>query len=180
MSTQLLEKLSKIAPNETIISTELLTSLWEDYGSIKKIKLSNNQTFIVKEIAPPKTEQVHENHDAKIKSYLMEENFYKNFSKFCENDFCKVPEYFGSFIDEDSGCVTLRGGDWMGGIKKFKKKILHAKFFSDRIDFRPKKDHVRQRTSLPLLNPPHHRIPRSPPAQIRNGPQLRRILFHRL
>jgi len=89
-----LEKLLK----KKVTGIKTLTSLWEDYGSIKLATLENDQQIIVKEILPPQVEEKHENHTAKMASYKMEETFYKHFA----NDYklCKVPEYFGSFEAE--------------------------------------------------------------------------------
>jgi len=102
------------ATNTTsVISTEVIESLWSGYGEIVRVGLSDAQlkSVVLKYITFP-TETNHPrgwnttfSHQRKIKSYDVEMHWYRDWSKQCD-DSCRVAKCYVA-KDVDDECIIV-------------------------------------------------------------------------
>ena len=95
-----------------IHSVDFIQNLWSDYGQIASLEDSvTNKKFIIKQInlekistSHPKGWNTNTSHQRKVKSYLNEINWYKNYSQSFQN---KIPTYYDSYIGEKTLLLLL-------------------------------------------------------------------------
>lgn len=83
---------------------EIIQSLWSGYGKISRYRLDGGQfnSVVVKLIAPssagqhPRGWNTDFSHKRKLKSYEVETNWYKDWSRLC-NANCRIPQFIDSF-----------------------------------------------------------------------------------
>ncbi len=93
---------------------EFIQSLWSGYGKISRYQLLNSvyDTVVIKNISlnlskeHPRGWNTNLSHNRKMKSYKIETNWYKNWNSKCSNK-CKVPNYIGSFSEENNQWIIL-------------------------------------------------------------------------
>lgn len=84
--------------------TEHIQSLWSGYGSIDRYALegSSSSSVVVKHINPPEITHhprgwnTHIGHQRKLRSYLVEVAWYKNFADRCTSQ-CRIPKCLGIY-----------------------------------------------------------------------------------
>jgi len=82
-----------------------IQSLWAGYGSILKIKHADNRSFIIKYVLPPDDPTETKEHRAwKLKTYKVEEAFYKNYQNVPGFDNWRTAKFYGSeSFDTETG-----------------------------------------------------------------------------
>ncbi len=111
-----------------IACVEMIQSLWNDYGSIKRYTLEGNAavatSVIVKHVCLPSEEQRDErdhprgwnsdiSHERKVRSYQVETNWYRDFSASCSVD-SRVARCYGSYHQRDEYIIVLEDLDAAG------------------------------------------------------------------
>ena len=100
---------------------ETIQKLWSGYGEIVRLELKNSfhKTIIAKYIKLPKENHhprgwnTNQSHSRKIKSYIIEEIWYKKHSA-KTNPNCRVPKYMGSLQLENESIILMEDLDLSG------------------------------------------------------------------
>jgi hypothetical protein len=104
MHPEFKDYLLKTTQSSTCEETEIIQSLWSDYGRISRYQLDDLplNTVVVKFIAlnqsteHPKGWNTDYSHNRKVKSYQVETHWYKKWNHLCLPN-CRVPKFIGSF-----------------------------------------------------------------------------------
>jgi hypothetical protein len=113
-------ELLRIVSASAITTTEVIQSLWSGYGQILRVGLSGSpyDSVIVKLIAPPQ-ESNHPrgwntdvSHQRKLKSYRVEEEWYKNYNRVTES--WRIPQFIGASIIGNTRLIVLEDLDAAG------------------------------------------------------------------
>ena len=138
LSQQIQSVLLEITGAKEIIRQEMIQSLWSNYGGIFRCEFQASQgenTLIVKHIKFPDI-PIHPrgwntplSHARKVKSYEVEMNWYRHFSRHC-NDDCRVASCLSTSIFEDERTLVLEDLDEKGFSLRYatldKIKIKHC------------------------------------------------------
>lgn len=98
---------------------ETLQSLWSGYGEIARYVSDGGQSIIVKQVAPPITQQhprgwnTELSHTRKLYSYQVEALFYRKYAPLCV-DTCKVPQYLSADSAPNTAELLLEDLDAAG------------------------------------------------------------------
>lgn len=106
---------------EKAMEKELIQELWSGYGRLSRFTLkgAKEPTVIAKIILNqssrnhPRGWNTNVSHQRKLKSYEVEEAWYKNFAHFC-NDTCRIPAFYKSFRDNDKQIILIEDLDAVG------------------------------------------------------------------
>ena len=98
-----------------------LQSLWSGYGSIKRYSLrgAEQENVIVKQVSPPSLGghprgwNTNLSHERKLRSYEVEEAWYRNYAGSC-GDRCRVPQCYAAESDGDELTLVLEDLDAAG------------------------------------------------------------------
>lgn len=104
---------------------EVIQSLWSGYGTIARYQLSNAtvNTVVVKHIAlnqaneHPRGWNTDFAHNRKVKSYQVETHWYTDWNQQCTDD-CRVPQFLGSFSDDQDQWIILEDLDTNFPVRK--------------------------------------------------------------
>lgn len=82
-----------------------IQSLWNGYGSILKIKHEDNHSFVLKYVLPPDdSTETKEHREWKLKTYKVEEAFYKNYQNVPGFDDWRTAKFYASeSFDTETG-----------------------------------------------------------------------------
>ena len=113
--------INKITGAKSSEKDETIQSLWSGYGSIDRYKLfdCDIESIIVKRISPPTLEQhprgwnTNLSHSRKVKSYEVEQSWYKNFASKCDS-FCRIPQCLGIESSNNETFILLEDLDHAG------------------------------------------------------------------
>lgn len=118
---------------------EVIQKLWGGYGHIKRMQQLNPpfQTFIVKEIEfPSKSEHprgwnTDRSHQRKVKSYLIEMEWYNKWASLCKEE-CYVPKCYSTSVCESKKELILEDLNAIGySLRKSSLSIVEAKLCLD-------------------------------------------------
>lgn len=126
--------LQKLLKAKDCQETEVIQSLWSGYGKIFRVRLldSTHETVVVKQISlekvntHPRGWNTYISHQRKMKSYEVETNWYKNFNQNCADD-CRIPEFLGSFSQEEKQWIVLEDLDHHFPLRKEHLKLNDVK-----------------------------------------------------
>ena len=126
--------LQKLLKAKDCQETEVIQSLWSGYGKIFRVRLldSTHETVVVKQISlekvntHPRGWNTYISHQRKMKSYEVETNWYKNFNQNCADD-CRIPEFLGSFSQEEKQWIVLEDLDHHFPLRKEHLKLTEVK-----------------------------------------------------
>ncbi len=131
MRTQIIDQILNKLGAVDLKKTQSIQSLWSNYGEIYKADLifpDDTLKVVIKDIYPP-SEMEHPrgwntdvSHQRKLKSYQVEENWYKDYSKRCDET-CKVPKLYTSLSDDHRSVFILEDLDF-SGLELRKSKLL--------------------------------------------------------
>lgn len=105
---------------KAMLDEALIQSLWSGYGKILRVALEGSKwpTVIVKLVTPP-TQNNHPRgwntdigHQRKLRSYKVEEAFYRNF--IFESEKCKMARFIGSVSEEAGQMMVMEDLDGAG------------------------------------------------------------------
>lgn len=105
------EHLFKITSATRILDVDLIQSLWSGYGSLVRVHLDKGPSIIVKEIdlgqvqSHPRGWSSHLGHERKLKSYQVEQNWYRKYANRLPQS-VKVPHCY-SVIHLDSSVYII-------------------------------------------------------------------------
>lgn len=116
-----LEEIKNITNAIKVVELERVQDLWSGYGKIIRVGLKGAKydSIIAKHIVLPNNNShprgwnTDFSHQRKIKSYQVETNWYKNYSK-QTNLKCKVPNLIGYKIKEEEQLIVLEDLDVLG------------------------------------------------------------------
>ena len=111
----------KLTGASSLEEVEIIQSLWSGYGKIERVKLDSfhRKTAIVKHIVPPSNSNhprgwnTDKSHQRKLRSYIVETNWYKNWS-IKINEKCRIPECYGVASTGDNQIILLEDMDASG------------------------------------------------------------------
>lgn len=106
---------------QEIISSEVVQTLWSSYGQIVRVMLkgSIHHSVIVKHIDFPEQSNhprgwnTSTSHERKVKSYKVEQEWYKNWSSRC-NQQSRIPQLIASKKEQNKPCFILEDLDEVG------------------------------------------------------------------
>lgn len=122
MRTQIIDQILNKLGAVDLKKNQSIQSLWSNYGEIYKADLifpDDTLKVVIKDIYPPSKMQhprgwnTNVSHQRKLKSYQVEENWYKNYAKRCDET-CKVPKLYTSFFDDQRSIFILEDLDVSG------------------------------------------------------------------
>lgn len=107
---------------QNIESSQQIQRLWSDYGQILKVQLegSSAKSVIVKEVhlqhdtAHPRGWNTDHSHQRKVKSYLVENHFYRHDSSQTLSNKCRVPAFIHEESSENGYLLILEDLDAAG------------------------------------------------------------------
>ena len=117
----------------TLVSVELIQSLWSGYGELVRLTFSK-RSIIVKHVQLPKTSEhprgwnTNFSHQRKLHSYQVEVNWYENFSQ-AISERCRIPQGLKCFQRENEWLIVmedLASSGFSSVIDKAEKKHLKA------------------------------------------------------
>lgn len=93
---------------------DVIQSLWSGYGKISRYQLSEGdmENVVVKSITlnridnHPRGWNTNFSHNRKVKSYEVETNWYKAWSKTCPEN-CRIPKFLGAFSEENEQWIIM-------------------------------------------------------------------------
>jgi hypothetical protein len=114
--------------------TEVIQSLWSDYGNISRYQLvgSSLRTAVVKFISLDQTSghprgwNTDFAHNRKVKSYEVETHWYENWNQLC-TPHCRVPRFIGSFSEGAQQWIVLEDLDLNFPLRKQQLDIVGVK-----------------------------------------------------
>ena len=113
---------------------EIIQALWSNYGKISRYQLegASMDTIVVKYISlnqakdHPRGWKSNFSHDRKVRSYEVETNWYKSWSRYC-TDLSKVPNYIGSFSDQGDQWIILEDLNTQFPLRKYELDYTEIK-----------------------------------------------------
>ncbi len=111
----------KLTGASSLEEIEIIQSLWSGYGKIARVKLYNfhRKTAIVKHIVPPSKSNhprgwnTDNSHQRKLRSYMVETNWYKNWTSKI-NKKSRIPECYGVASAGNNQIILLEDLDARG------------------------------------------------------------------
>jgi hypothetical protein len=121
MNAYLLKTIKSAVSADTVEFVETIQSLWSDYGSIDRYRLTGAAVdeIVVKHVRLPQKIQHplgwngKRSHQRKLTSYCVETEWYKSWSRYC-NDDCRVPYCFAQAQRDDEFLMVLEDLDTSG------------------------------------------------------------------
>jgi hypothetical protein len=126
--------LIKVTQSSDCEETEVIQSLWSDYGKISRYELvgSSLRTAVVKFISLDKTSghprgwNTDFAHNRKVKSYEVETHWYQKWNQLC-TPHCRVPRFIGSFSEGAQQWIVLEDLDLNFPVRKQQLDIAGVK-----------------------------------------------------
>ena len=113
--------------NKGFSIAETIQSLWSGYGKIVRLKNTSGESLIAKHINPPTTNHhprgwnTNASHQRKLRSYLVELHWYKNYAALCSEN-CKIPKLISAESTDNEHLIILEDLT-ASGFPKIKSKL---------------------------------------------------------
>ncbi len=114
MSSSFKDYLLNVTNSTSCEEIEIIQSLWSGYGKISRYQIHHAllDTVVVKNISlnavteHPRGWNTEYAHNRKVKSYVVETNWYEKWSPLCNTN-CRVPKLLGSFSEGNNQWIIL-------------------------------------------------------------------------